>query len=104
MLFAPPSIGILAYGLTPCRAFLSHEIDPEYQEKLAELGRFSSLRRRERAAFLDAHRITHLLLPGDAGTRPIAWLGAETVFRRAAVVTGGPVWSLYLRAPEPTGP
>ncbi len=104
VLFAPPSIGILAYGLTSCRAFLSHPIDPAYQEKTAELGRFALLPPRERAAFLDAYRITHLLLPGDAGPVPVVWLGADTVFRRTAVVTGGPDWSLYVREPAAASP
>lgn len=104
VLFAPPSIGILAYGLTSCRAFLSHEIDPGYREKFEELRRFSSLGQRERTVLLDSYRITHLLLPGDAGPRPTAWLGADTVFRRTAVVAGGPVWSLYLREPGAASP
>lgn len=97
VLFAPPSVGLLAYGLTSCRAFLSHEVDPGYREKFEELRRFSALGPGERTALLDSYRITHLLLPGDAGPRPTAWLGEDTGFRRNAVVTGGPVWSLYLR-------
>jgi hypothetical protein len=97
VLFAPPSVGLLAYGLSPCRAFLSHEIDPFYEEKFEELQHFSAMAPHERARLLDSYRITHLLLPGDAGPRPVPWLGEETAFARRAVTGRGPVWSLYLR-------
>ncbi len=104
VLFAPPSVGLLAYGLTPCRAFLSHPVDPGYREKLEELKRFSTVTPGERRALLDSYRVTHLLLPGDAGPRPVAWLGEDTAFNRSAVVAGGTVWSLYLRGQRGVSP
>jgi hypothetical protein len=104
VVFAPPSIGLLAYGLTSCRAFVSHSVDPRYQEKLDELQRFATLAPEGRAALLDAYRITHLVLPGDAGPRPVAWLGAHAAFKRSAVAAGGRVWSLYVRDPAPASP
>lgn len=104
VLFAPASVGILAYGLTACRAILSHEVDPGYAKRLEELQGFGALRVRERAALLDSHRVTHFLAPGDAGEKPVVWLGETTPFRRRLVVTAGPVWSLYTRGREDIPP
>jgi hypothetical protein len=106
VLFAPASVGILAYGLTACRAILSHEVDPGYERKLAQVRGFGALPPGERAALLDAYRVTHFLAPGDAGATPVAWLGEATAFRRCLVVTASPVWSLYVRergTPPPSG-
>jgi hypothetical protein len=100
VLFAPASVGILAYGLTACRAILSHEVDPGYERRLAQVRGFGALPPGERAALLDAYQVTHFLAPGDAGPTPVAWLGEATAFRRCLVVAAGPVWSLYVREPE----
>ena len=97
VLFAPASVGILAYGLTACRAVLSHEVDPGYERKLAQVRGFGALPPGERAALLDTYGVTHFLAPGDAGPKPVAWLGEATNFRRCLAVTTGPVWSLYVR-------
>ena len=97
VLFAPASVGILAYGLTSCRAIVSHAVDPDYERKLAEVRGFAGLPPAERTALLDRYRISHFLAPGDAGPRPVAWLGEGTPFRRCLVVTSGPAWSLYIR-------
>jgi hypothetical protein len=97
VLFAPASVGILAYGLTSCRAILSHAVDPDYERKSAELRAFAGLPPAERAALLDRYRISHFLAPQDAGPRPVAWLGEGTPFRRCRVVSSGPTWSLYIR-------
>ena len=40
ILFAPPDVGLFAYGLTPCRSFLSHRISPGYDQRLREWERF----------------------------------------------------------------
>ena len=104
VLFAPPDIGILTYGLTSCRAFVSHRVDPAYARRLAEVRAFAERTPTERASLLEAHRITHLVLPGDAGPRPAAWLGESTPFRRLTTLGSGPVWSLYFRGPEPAAP
>jgi hypothetical protein len=42
--------------------------------------------------------VTRLVLPGDAGETPVAWLGAATPFRRIARVgpPGGEI-SVYAR-------
>jgi hypothetical protein len=97
VLFAPPSVGILAYGLTACRAIVTHEVDPDYDRKLAQVRDFAGLPPSGRAALLDTYRVTHFLAPGDAGARPLAWLGEGTSFRRCLSVTTGPAWSLYIR-------
>lgn len=104
ILFAPPEIGLLAAGLSPCRAFVSHAVDPGYAQKLALIRTFADRGPAERASLLDAHRITHLALPGDAGEKPAAWLGESTRFRRHAVVGRGPDWSLYIRDRGPAAP
>jgi hypothetical protein len=101
VLFAPEAVGVLAYGLTACRAVLSHKVDPGYEERLAQMRSFGALPPRDRAALLDAYLITHFLAPGDAGPKPVAWLGEATAFRRCLVVTDGPVWSLYVRERRP---
>jgi hypothetical protein len=98
VLFAPPTLGLLTYGLTPCRAFLSHRVDPGYEERLGELRAFSTLRAEERSALLDRYRITHLVLPGQPGPAPSDWLGGDTPFRRSEIAAGTPLWTLYVRA------
>ena len=104
VLFAPASVGILAYGLTACRAILSHEVDPDYERRLAQVRGFAALPPGERAALLDGYRVSHFLAPGDAGPKPVAWLGEVTSFRRCLTVTTGPVWSLYVREGGPPRP
>lgn len=104
VLFAPPSVGIFVYGLTACRAFLAHHVDPGYEERYAELQGFAALTPERRAALLDAHRITHIALPGDAGPKPLLWLGPGTSFARRLVIPGRPGWSLYTREAAPAAP
>jgi hypothetical protein len=99
IVFAPPEVGIYAYGLTRCRAVVSHQISPDHRQRLARLQRFGAAPPPERARILDALRVTFLVLPGDGGEAPTAWLGAEPAFRREAVF-GDPVrLSLYRRRP-----
>jgi hypothetical protein len=95
--FGPPSAGVFVYGLTACRAFVSHPIDPGYQAKMAELQRFSGLAPDQRAALLDRYAVTHFASPGEGQDRPVAWLGEATRFRLRFSVPGRPGWSLYTR-------
>jgi hypothetical protein len=97
VLFAPPSLGLLTYGLSGCRAFLSHRVDPDYGRRLDELRAFAERGVPGRAELLDRYHITHLVLPEDAGPTPTAWLGEDTPFRRSAVRAGAPRWTLYIR-------
>ena len=97
VLFAPPAVGLFAYGVTRCRAVVSHPIAPDYAQRMQELSRFGAESPPERAAHLDADRVTHLVVPGDAGLVPAVWLGEGTAFRREAMTRGAGVLSLYVR-------
>jgi hypothetical protein len=100
VVMAPPEIGLYAYGLTACRALVSHRIAPDHEDRLADLSRFGASTPPERLRFLDERRIRHLVLPGDAGPVPVTWLGADAPFARVAVASGA--LSLYTRtAPGP---
>ncbi len=97
IVMAPPAIGLLAYGLTACRAFVSHPIAPDYEARLEAIQKFSDGSPAERLAFLDRVHIRHLILPGDAGPTPVAWLGPDAPFQRVAVVGSPGRLSLYVR-------
>jgi hypothetical protein len=104
VVFAHPDIGLYAIGLTSCHAALAHPALADYGERLTEAGRFysPSAAPAERAAILDRREVSHLMLPGDAGPTPVAWLGPATSFRRQARVgaTRTPI-TLYSRAEAP---
>jgi hypothetical protein len=104
ILLAPPSLGLLAYGLSSCRAFLSHRVDPDHGRRIEELRAFAERGVPGRAELLDRYRITHLVLPEDAGPVPASWLGADTPFRRSATRAGAPRWTLYIREDARAGP
>ena len=95
---APPGIGLLAYGLTPCRAYVSHAIAPDFEARLEEVRHFEVASPAERLAFLDRARVRHLILPGDAGPSPVSWLGPNSPFVRVA--TAGSLFG-PLHAGEP---
>ncbi len=84
-------------------AFFSHPAAPDHRGRLAEarasyLGSPASAR----AGFLDRHRVTHLVLPGDMGPRPVAWLGTDTPFRAMAQVGQPPhPITIYARSGSP---
>lgn len=99
VVMSPPEIGLFAYGLTACRALVSHPIAPDYEDRRADLVRFGGGSPEERLRLLDARRIRKLVLPGDAGLVPVAWLGPDAPFERLAVVGGGTL-SLYARTEE----
>jgi len=104
LVFAHPDIGLYAIGLSSCHAALAHPALADYDERLAEAGHFYSAGAApaERAAILERREVTHLMLPGDAGPRPVAWLGPETSFRRLARVGAAraPI-TLYARTEAP---
>jgi len=104
ILMAPLPIGLFATGLTPCRAVLSHAIAPDYEARLEETRRFSSVSPADRLAILDRIHVSHLILPGDAGPSPVAWLGPNAPFERTAVVGSPARLSLYERHPVPLEP
>jgi hypothetical protein len=87
---APPDIGLYAIGLSACHAYVSHPAGPEYASRVAEVRAFyASDSPGVRRALLDRHRVTHLVLPGDPGPRPVGWLGGDTEFRAVAHVGSG---------------
>ena len=103
--FAPQDIGLYAIGLTACKAYVSHPIMPGFEERVTQARAFyEASDPATRTALLDGQGITHLVLPGDAGPAPTAWLGEETPFRREAVVGRAPALvSLYSRrVPSPS--
>jgi hypothetical protein len=102
IVLTPPTIGLFVHGLTACRAFVSHPITPDYEARLADVQRFWAGSPAERVALLDRARIRHVILPGDPGPEPVAWLGPGSRYRRAAVVgSPGRLLSLYVAEPRP---
>jgi hypothetical protein len=99
IVFAPPEVGIYAYGLTACRAVVSHHISPDHTTRVAELRRFGPASPAERSRILDALRVRWLVLPGDGGEVPARTLGEATPFRREAVFGAPTRLSLYRRRP-----
>ena len=88
---APPDIGLYVHGLTACHAFVAHPAAPDYAERLAETRAFyAEASPAARAELVDRQRLTHLVLPGDAGPRPAGWLGGDTAFQAVAQVGRGP--------------
>jgi hypothetical protein len=98
VLLAPPDIARFAIGLTSCSTYVAHSAADGYAERFAEMATFYSPGSpRARGATLDRLGITHLVLLGDAGPTPTAWLGPNTPFRRVAVVPGRPTFGVYRR-------
>ena len=78
---APPDIGLYAIGLTACSAVVSHPVAPDHAARLADAaGFYGAWTKAERLAFLDRERVTHLVLPGEAGPHAEAWLGPGAPF------------------------
>ena len=102
---APKDIGLLIGTLSRCKAYLSHEIQPAFSERAAELERFYGPGDpKERAELLDRHCIRVLILPGDDDQQASHWLPPSTEFRRAlAVGAGARAISVYSR-PSSCGP
>jgi len=106
LVLAPPDVGLYAIGLSSCHAHLAHPAVSDYDDRLAEAIRFydGATAPAERAAILDRHGVTHLVLPGEAGPRPVAWLGPQTRFRRVAGVGPGPApITVYARTAARSG-
>lgn len=102
-LLAPPDIGLFAIGLSSCDAFVAHPAVRDYETRRTATGAFyTEFAPPARSAFLDAERVTHLVLPGWAGPLPVAWLGPDTAFRAAATIgRPQPSLSVYARPPGP---
>ena len=98
-MLGPPDVGLYAIGLTSCRAVLSHSVSPGFRERLESArGFYGAWDPERRRAWLDGLCVTHLMLPGDAGPAPVAWLGPDTPFRRLrSLGTGASAVSVYVR-------
>jgi len=107
LVFAHPDVGLYAVGLSSCHAVLAHPATSDYDERLAEAARFydGATGTGERAAILDRRGVTHLMLPGEAGPRPVAWLGPQTPFERVAGVgSRQALITVYSRTPTGARP
>ena len=103
---APPDIGLYTAGLTACRVFVGHAAARGYAERERETRAFyGAADPAWRAGLLDRAAVTRLMLPGDPGDIPHAWLGEDTPFRRLGRVgTGASAISVYGRSPARHAP
>jgi hypothetical protein len=102
---SPPDIGLYGLAHAACRPFLAHIAAHDFEERDALARRFYTDGPPEwRSALLDERCITHLVLPGDPGDPPAAWLGPGTAFRRTARVAGPSAISVYARTRPPACP
>lgn len=86
----PPDIGLYTAGLTACRVFVGHAAARGYAERERQTRAFyGAADPAWRAELLDRAGITRLMLPGDPGEVPSAWLGGHTPFRRLGRVGEG---------------
>jgi hypothetical protein len=102
-LLAPPDISLYAIGLSACSAYVAHPAAPDYEAHLADARVFyAGAAPQARALFLDQQRISHFVVPGDAGPRPVGWLGPGTPFRAAVRVgAGAGELTIYVRERGP---
>ena len=98
---SPPDIGLYTAGLTACRVYVGHAAARGFAEREQEARQFYGAAAPEwRAALLDRRAITRVVLPGDAGPRPVAWLGEDTPFRRVGHAgEGQATLTVYARGP-----
>lgn len=99
---AAEDIGLYVGGLSACRPFLSQALAPDFARRLPVVQEFYGDAPPElRKAFLDRLDVRFLVLPGDAGDSPDAWLGQASGFRRIARLGEPPgVLSVYRRMPS----
>ena len=99
---SPPDIGLYAGGLTACGAYVAHPAAAGFEMRDAEVKDFyAAALPAARAALLDRHCLSHVVLPGGAGEVPRAWLGPDTPFRLVASAGRGPmVIDAYAREPR----
>jgi len=99
VVMAPADIGLYVMGRTACRAYLSHAWAPGFARRSADVAAFySGAAPPERAAMLEALGVSYVVLPGDPGPVPEAWLGSASAFRQLARVGTPPgVISVYGR-------
>jgi hypothetical protein len=96
---APPDIGLYLNALSACRAYVSHEVSPGFDERITEtLAFYQTWDPGERRRFLDRTGIRFVLLPGNAGPAAEAWLGVQAPFTaRAWAATPAGMFTIYER-------
>jgi len=98
VLMAPADVGLFAFGLTGCRPFVSYRLSPNHEPRLRQMEALASAAPTVRRAFLDAYRVRHLVLTGDAGPSAEGWLGPDAGFAQVASFgTSSARLSLYTR-------
>jgi hypothetical protein len=104
--FAPADVGLFVGGLTACTPYVSHVSHPEYASRRAVVAAFyGKATPAEREAELRRVCPRYLLLPGEPGERPTAWLGPDALYERAAVAGRPPhAITLYRRRAEAACP
>jgi hypothetical protein len=102
---APPDIGLYAGALSSCSPLVAHPGATDFERRAASLERFyGPASASERRQMLADEKIDHVVVPGDPGPDPVAWLGAGSGFARVSRVFGPhEVLSVYSREPV-TGP
>jgi len=95
----PADVGLYVSAFSSCTAYLSYEMAPDYQQRVAYVAHFYEGSPAERIAVLDRLCIKHFAVPGDAGETPTSFLGASSTFRRFDILGAPPlhVMSLYSR-------
>jgi hypothetical protein len=101
VVMSPEDIGLYTIAFTSCRALVSHPWAPRFEERRAAAAAFyGQTSGAQRLSLLERWKVTHLVLPGDPGPSPDAWLGSGSGFRQLALVGRPPATiSLYVRAP-----
>jgi hypothetical protein len=104
VVLCPADIGLFSLAFSSCTAYVSERLRPPEREE--ELGQFYGIADPAwRSSLLERNRITHVVLPGDPGATPSAWLGAQTPFRRVAAAGSPPrTLTVYSTAPTPRAP
>jgi hypothetical protein len=100
VVLCPADIGLFSLAFSSCTAYVSERLRPPERDE--ETRRFyGPADPAWRSGVLARNRITHVVLPGDPGERPSAWLGASTPFHRVATA-GTPPRILTVYSTEPT--
>ena len=98
---APPDISLYAGALSSCSPLVAHPGVSDFERRVASLERFyGPASASDRRRLLADEKIDHVVVPGDPGPDPVAWLEAGSGFSRVARVSGPhEVLSVYSRRP-----
>jgi hypothetical protein len=85
LVLAPPDIGLYVGGLSACWPWVSHSYSPTHASRDEATRRFYTSAPEERARFLDALCVAHLVVPADW---PRGGLPADVPYERRLEVDG----------------